>query len=196
MTASRFHHRPNQQVDLVDGRTIWESRAPAVAVVVVSWDPTTGAPLALVQRRGTGVDLPGLRCLVCGYLDWEESMPDAVRRELSEEAGIDLPVLEARGAAKLHEHPVLLDSAPSAHQQNVTAYFLVELEAPVPCGPQNAEPDEVEAVWWMPLDAAQIDEATWAFGHGEVLRRTAAILQRGRERAEAVRALRAALRGE
>jgi 8-oxo-dGTP pyrophosphatase MutT (NUDIX family) len=196
MTASRFHHRPNQQVDLVDGRTIWESRAPAVAVVVVSWDPTTGAPLALVQRRGTGVDLPGLRCLVCGYLDWEESMPDAVRRELSEEAGIDLAPLEARGAAKLHEHPVLLDSAPSAHQQNVTAYFLVELEAPVPCGPQNAEPDEVEAVWWMPLDAAQIDEATWAFGHGEVLRRAASILQCGRERVEAVRALRSALRGE
>jgi 8-oxo-dGTP pyrophosphatase MutT (NUDIX family) len=82
---SPFKSRPSPSHVLADGRLIYESRSVAVTAVVLAYDAAERAHYVVVGERGTGVDLSGLHCLVCGYLDWDESLPDAVRREVFEE---------------------------------------------------------------------------------------------------------------
>lgn len=148
---------------------LFESRSVAVTAVVVGWDAAAGTFRALVGERGPRVDKSGSWCLVCGYLDWDESLRDAVRREVFEESGVDLTVLEASGEAWVSKQPIFIQSDPSAHRQNVTARYLVSLSRLVPLSTENAEPGEVTQLAWLPLDSASIDAKPWAFHHEEIL---------------------------
>ncbi len=166
---SPFKSRPSPSHVLADGRVIYESRSVAVTAVVLAYDAAERAHYVVVGERGTGVDLSGLHCLVCGYLDWDESLPDAVRREVFEEAGIDLPTLERAGHATVPSQPIYVESSPGSHRQNVTARFVVELDARVPLSTANAEPDEVAAIRWLPVTRAAVAELRWAFHHDSIL---------------------------
>lgn len=164
-----FQNRPNPRVDLPDGRAIYHSRSVAIAAVTIAYSAAEKSFYALVGQRGPAVDFEGLWCLTCGYLDWDESLEDAVRREVFEEADLDLKALEARGVATLWRHPLYLQSDPTVHLQNITARFLVSLDALVPPSTKNAEAGEVQRVEWMPLNTADIAERAWAFHHELIL---------------------------
>ena len=167
---SRFGNRQNPTHRVADGRILNESRSVAVTAVLIAFDPADGVFHAIVSERGPAVDHTGKWCLVCGYLDWDESLADAVRREVHEEAGIDLKALEAAGQARVPSQPVYVQSDPGSPRQNVTARFSIELTTrPAPSG-ANAEPGEVADVKWMPVVASAIDALPWAFGHDRILR--------------------------
>ncbi len=168
VSASRFSNRQNQRHELVGGHVLFESRSVAVTAVVVGRD-ASGRFHALVGERGPRVDKSGTWCLVCGYLDWDESLREAVRREVFEEAGVDLAALEASGEAWLSKQPLFIQSDPTAHRQNVTARFLASVSRLVPLSTENAEPGEVTQLAWLLLDAASIDAKPWAFHHEEIL---------------------------
>jgi 8-oxo-dGTP pyrophosphatase MutT (NUDIX family) len=102
-------------------------------------------------------------------LDWDESLSDAVRREVFEEAGIDLPALERAGRATVPTQPVYVESSPASHRQNVTARFIVEVDAQVPLSTTNAEPNEVAAIRWLPVTRDAVAELRWAFHHDAIL---------------------------
>lgn len=61
-------------------------RNPAVGVAVVLRDDSGRV---LLGRRARG-DYAGLWCIPCGYVEWDEDVRDAARREMREETGLDV----------------------------------------------------------------------------------------------------------
>jgi 8-oxo-dGTP pyrophosphatase MutT (NUDIX family) len=166
--STRFSNRLNERIE-VDGRVLYLSRSVAVTAVVLAYDAATSSVYALVGQRGEAVDHSGKWCLCCGYLDWDESLQDAVRREVFEEAGLDLQALQAAGDAFVASDPIFVQSAPEAHRQNVTARFVIELRRLVEPSTANAEPGEVVQLKWIAVTHAAIAERPWAFQHDEIL---------------------------
>ena len=88
-----FKNRPNEMVTTTDGRKIWVSRSVAVVGIITCY--SRNQRYFAIEKRGTAINLDkqGLWCLPCGYLDWDESGPDAIRREAWEEIGLNLEEL-------------------------------------------------------------------------------------------------------
>jgi 8-oxo-dGTP diphosphatase len=182
--SARFSNRPNVAHTVAPGQIVFDSRSIAVLALVVARHRPTGTFHVLAGERGPAVDQSDRWCLACGYLDWNEDLRDALRREVWEEAGLDLAALEAAGAAIVPTQPLFLQSDPDSHRQNLTAHFPVELhvdELPAP-SPANAEAGEVKQVAWLELSARVIRERPWAFTHEALLLDLEAFL--ARERAE------------
>lgn len=178
--SSRFRNRLNPRHELGEGRFLYESRSVAVTAVVLAWDAEKLVFRALVGERGSAVDHPGKWCLPCGYLDWDESLVDAVHREVFEETGLDVRALEQSGDAVMSSEPIFVDGGPEAHRQNVTARFVIELSRMVEPTTDNAEPDEVVRLDWLELSEEAIGTRGWAFHHDDILRELAVFY--GRER--------------
>mgnify|MGYP000871827600 CR=1 FL=1 len=74
----------------VPGTSDWVSRSVAVSAVILTYTPGTRGPLkVLLQERGPGCpDYVGQWACTCGYLDYDEDLDEAIRREIREELGI------------------------------------------------------------------------------------------------------------
>lgn len=64
-------------------------RNPAVGVAVILIDNGR----ILLGRRGRGPKA-GMWCIPCGYVEWDEDVRDAARREVQEETGIEVELGE------------------------------------------------------------------------------------------------------
>jgi 8-oxo-dGTP diphosphatase len=69
------------------GRVTYRNPAVGVAVVV------TDGELVLLGRRARG-PYAGRWCIPCGYVEWDEDIRIAARREMREETGLDIEVGE------------------------------------------------------------------------------------------------------
>lgn len=163
-----FKNKENPQHTLESGRVLFESRSVAVMAMVLA--KSQGDYYALVSQRGPAVTETGKWNMVCGYLDWDEALHEAVTREVYEEAGIDLfYVTTTLGFVRLNTQPDYIHSAPSTVSQNVTARFVVTLPSPVLAHTRNAHEDEVLDSLWIKLTAEELDAKEWAFNHKELL---------------------------
>lgn len=85
-----FTNRENECVELNDGRRVWLSRATAVVASIYVEDANGNWYVAMV-KRGEGLpDEVGKWVMPCGYVDWDESIPDACKREVYEETGLNI----------------------------------------------------------------------------------------------------------
>ncbi|NEQ51198.1 MAG: NUDIX hydrolase [Leptolyngbya sp. SIO3F4] len=168
---AKFTSTPNRCVN-VDGEEIWISRSVTVLAILV----VICANEAYVPLNKRGPDLPsevGKWNLAGGYLDYDETIGNALMREVWEELGLDLETLQAQHKlVGSLEQPSLVFSEPWG-SQNVTMHYplMVFLKegTELPLLNPKVSVGEVSDVDWFPLEEAlQMD---LAFNHQESLRR-------------------------
>lgn len=171
-----FKNRPNELITTTDGRKLFHSRSVAVIMVLgVYFD---GNYHFAIEKRGTapGLDKQGLWCLPCGYLDWDESGPDAIMRELWEEIGIDFMRDLGHMTAEVNymNQPWDVKTEPDENRQNVTlrygAVFSDDVSALPTLKPNNDcdHPNEVADAKWITVE--EIKDYQFAFNHDIVLK--------------------------
>lgn len=139
----------------------WASRSCAVATMVLLNDEENGRWFILGNQRGTGTpDYQGYWNLPCGYLDYNETVEDAAKREVFEETGIQLQNIKRMGVS----------SDPKENRQNVCFFFLSTLNgnpSDFPFSKDNMEENEVGGIQWIPVEKAKGFQ--WAFDHDNII---------------------------
>lgn len=180
-----FSNRENERVQLPDGRVIFLARSTAVVGCVLCLQE--GEPYVLMVERGDKVDNSGKWCMPCGYLDWDETLEEAVKREVWEETGLDLDELIQQGKAVYSriKQPYHVGSSPKSNRQNVSHHFAIVLEGPLPAlkGSDALASGEATAVEWVRLSSIPTKEnlessgmkGYFAFDHNEDIHRFVSI---------------------
>ena len=161
-----FSNRENKSYNTLDGE-IWNSRSVAVVAVVlcVSTD-ITHVTHVLLEKRGKHLDFPGMWCLPCGYLDWDETLEDAVIREVFEETGVFLPEHEHEAFKNCRIHSGYVKGS---EKQNVSVCSAYVLNSKDPEDlPKLTASLETPQVSWVKLERAMKQHL--AFNHVAVLK--------------------------
>ena len=108
--------RPNKCIKDENGNDQWISRSTVVIPVVFKLDEKTGDIYTLVEKRGPVVSHPDEWCCPCGYVDWDETLPEACHREVKEETGLDLDMK--------HITFVTADSNPKSTNQSIDLWYM------------------------------------------------------------------------
>lgn len=136
-----------------DGKEYWVSRSVAIAVSLYTYINSDLCILA--NKRGKGLpNHAGQWNVVSGYLDYDETLREACNREVFEETGVDISDL------KLYQKDI--EDSPNRENQVILfryAGFLLNWNE-ITLTTENAEPDEVEEVKWIPLKDLDLYEWT------------------------------------
>ncbi len=176
-----FKNKENEHVKLQDGRDAWLSRANAVVAHVCVYSTEKRKWYLLIGKRGsTTPDFRGYWGLPCGYLDWNETLCEAVVRETWEECGLlltslrdDERFIESNSAIinnpqNISEKPWLISDEPLGDKQNLSFHFpiLFSWDGELPALTfENAEEGEVSDLSWMPFES--INDMVLAFNHNQ-----------------------------
>ena len=163
----KFTNRPNEELKLPDGRTVWLSRSPAVVVVVLA--RCKEDIFVLTEKRSpTMIDAPNLWAVPSGYLDWDETGWQAVVRELFEETSFYIPKYEDRLITNNNREPWFVNTHPKENNQNVAmTYCLVyNFDKGLP-DIEKYKDSEIAEIKWMRISHIFYPEYKWAFKHDE-----------------------------
>jgi NADH pyrophosphatase NudC (nudix superfamily) len=152
----KFKNIQNESVESADGKKLWKSRS--VAVCVALW---TSDQKFIVTKRSAAMEKdPGKKCLVCGFLDNNESIHQALIREVYEELGLNV-----NGMKAMMYH---ISDAPISPTQNISFHFFI----PLPYDSETVKrkikpcPIEVDEVYFMSANNVMADnDKEWAFSH-------------------------------
>lgn len=155
--------------DKETGKEYWISRSMAVTGIIMSVDKNNNLYF-LVEKRGPGCpDFVGYYCNPCGYLSWDETLAEAVVREIFEETGVDV----SKDEKYLWN---IMDDPKDNSRQNVTVRYIIyhdyeDLKKRVydlSSDQRGGEEGEVSEI--LLISANDIDKYSWAWNHGELLR--------------------------
>lgn len=107
---------------VVDGKIEWISRSIVVACVVLAYDKD-GDLYILLNQRGSGVSGEGKWSSCGGYLDYNETLEEAAKREVFEETGVDI--------YKYNIELIDIYSMPYGCKQNIVMTYGVVLDEKV-----------------------------------------------------------------
>lgn len=150
-----------------EGKEYWISRSVAVVIKLTALDEL-GNKYVLAIQRGKGTPDPefvGSWCLPCGYLDYNETIKEAARRELFEETGLWF----SENAFSL----IGINDKPHADKrQNITFRFIVDSQIPIERLNQiitdiHSEKDEVSDIKFISLK--EVNDYKWAFNHDKLI---------------------------
>lgn len=104
-----------------DGKEYWISRSLAVVGIVLTITEQNELKF-LFEVRGPGCpDHVGKLAFPCGYLNWEETMAQAIKREVYEEIGLDVSKDEV-------VFWNIMDDPSRDERQNVSARFAISCD--------------------------------------------------------------------
>ena len=112
------------------GRTVYRNTVVGVAVVLRE------AETVLLGRRARG-RYAGLWCVPCGYVEWDEDVRAAARRELREETGLEVRIGDVLAAHSNFHHRA---------RQTVGIWFAGEV-----VGGAAVPGDDLDALAYLPL---------------------------------------------
>jgi 8-oxo-dGTP pyrophosphatase MutT (NUDIX family) len=178
-----FKNRPNGRIqvklrnsdDEFTSVDYWTSRAVAVVGIVFAY--TTDGLFVLLEKRGNKMlDFPNKICLPCGYLDWDESVYEAMVREVYEETSLYIPDYKDYIINKNHDKPIYFTDSPLKFKQNISMFYLTVLDFR---GDIEAFPSEVSEyvskesvdVKWVSIDDVMLlNDDSFAFNHNETIK--------------------------
>ena len=137
----------------VDGKEYWISRSVAVSVSIYTF--IDGKLCILANKRGSGLpNHAGQWNVVSGYIDFDETLKEAARREVYEETGLNIDKVELRQMD-------IEDSPKRENQVILFRYigFYYDKETKVTLTNKYSEPDEVDDVKFIPID--ELDNYEW-----------------------------------
>lgn len=180
----KFNNRENK-CHVVNGREIWESRSIAVVGMVIF--NHLGEDYVLMGKRGNALpNEVGKWCMPCGYLDYDETCEQAVRREVWEETGFNIERALNTYNQPLGKHdmdfPWTINSQFEGRSdvQNVSMHYAAYMstntnhlndreELPELSRIHNgAHPGEVDEVRWIKV--SELDNYEIAFNHDSNIR--------------------------
>ena len=161
-----FANTENKRYETEDG-PIWASRSVAVCVIIETIDEKA----LITKRSSTMMDNPDEWCLVCGYIDRDETVHQAVMREIFEEVGLNVEGCEC--------YMYGIGDSPHHNRQNITMHFVVSI-------PRTAEeldelikidPKEISEWAWVDDEYATegMTDKVFAFNHGRRLQKLATL---------------------
>lgn len=148
----KFNNKPNEQITTTDGKQLFVARDCAVCVCVSALT-NSGKMYTLLSQRGKNA--PNYKFhinLTSGYLDYNESLIDACKRELWEETGLNVDIIKQDSLIySLDQMPWHINDKNFSGKQNVTfcygLLFRVKDELPT-VHKKNADVGEIEKVFW------------------------------------------------
>ena len=166
--------------DKKTGKIYWISRAIAVTGIIITKDFDSNEVYVLLERRGSGCpDNIGKLCCVCGYLNWDETRLDALKREAYEETGLRI---DNEDSCTIRELETIDDPNRDARQNVVTRYLIwyhhyTELKGLLDSGVINIDTksrggEDNEVSEFLLLSESQIKSLPseeFAFGHKDVI---------------------------
>lgn len=180
----KFKNKPNKLiVEHLTGDEYWNSRSVAVNGVIIIYLPGHASPYVLASRRGpNAADFRGRLNVIAGYLDWNETGPEAMVREAWEEVGINLTDLAyPRDEDSIWygitdnslQTPWAVNTDPALNHQNISLRYGIAIKLKDSKFPDlsldnNEVEGEVSEAWWMPVH--EIDNYLWAFDHDDVIK--------------------------
>jgi ADP-ribose pyrophosphatase YjhB (NUDIX family) len=168
-----FNNKENERITLPDERVIWLSRSCAVVITV--WCFVNRTPYLLLGQRGPGCpDEIGKWNLPCGYLDWNETLTEAAEREVYEETGLNIRIVQQNSddiISSHMQHPWKISSTFTAKnkvKQSISHHFALIYKArQLPeLSMAYCEPGEVSALKWVAK--AKLNTFDYAFEHFDI----------------------------
>jgi 8-oxo-dGTP pyrophosphatase MutT (NUDIX family) len=167
----KFNNKHNKEYKVKDGeheKTIFHVRSTAVVAVLIA--KYKNEFYTLVNKRGPGCpDNIDKWCCTCGYLDWDETLKEAVVREVWEESGVDVDniLLHYDILKDDLDTPFFINDKTSENRQNISLSFglLFECdELPETTNKYN-EPGETSDIQWIKIN--ELDKYDFAYNHNE-----------------------------
>jgi 8-oxo-dGTP pyrophosphatase MutT (NUDIX family) len=175
-----FSNRKNELIEATDGRPFWVSRSCAVIAEICMFNRDDGHWYILLAKRGAATpDFQGYWGLPCGYLDWDETLCDALIREVWEECDLFLPGLAKNAQfvrsnssfvmadAEVKDAPWRIYDTPDHGKQNLGFHYAILFSwagAPFPAlSNLNVGAGETEDLGWVKVDQAMSMQL--AFNH-------------------------------
>jgi 8-oxo-dGTP pyrophosphatase MutT (NUDIX family) len=160
-----FKNCPNKSYK-IDGKEIWASRSVAALAIVLILDHDHKIFVLGTKRSQNMPTAPGKWVVPSGYLDWDESGWEALRRELYEESSFLIDDYETRLIYDNNKQPFYVKTEPDEHLQNIALnYCLILGVGSIPIHIESYKNEETEEVKWIPIE--KIEDYDWAFEHNK-----------------------------
>lgn len=176
----QFNNVPNPYIK--EGH-YWKSRASSVDAFIFALAPKEieyGQLHVLIIKRSENMEAePNKYGVPCGYLDWGETLYDAIIREVYEETSLYLPNYEKYLEFDNNKQPFFIDSKPNSfynERQNVGHQFIFTLdfsERSINEFPSHIEKftsTETSLVKWLPWYDFIVNDFEWSFNHDQKIK--------------------------
>lgn len=177
MKNPKFNNVLNQYIPEIN---YWRSRATSINAFIFAHPPreiNLGQLHVLIIKRSENMDTePNKYGVPCGYLDWNETLYEAMIREVYEETSLYLPDYEKYLEFDNNKQSFFVDSKPDSiynKRQNVEHNYITVLDFSkesinqFPTYIENYISDETSLVKWMPLYDFITNNLEWSFGHDQ-----------------------------